>query len=336
MYHIIAFVAGYLLDLILGDPYSFPHPIKCIGNRISFYDKRLRSMDDPDEKRLIRRGGLMVFLVCLEAAVVYAILLSCSYNFNNIIGCIVEAVMTYQLLATKCLKDESMKVYDKLENGTTEQARKSVAMIVGRDTDSLDREQVIKACVETVAENASDGCIAPMLYLALFGPVGGIIYKAVNTMDSMVGYKNDKYMFFGRVAAKTDDVLNFIPARISGLLFVVSCIFLGDDFNTASSFDILKRDRKKHSSPNSAHTEAACAGALGVRLAGDAYYFGKLVKKEYIGDMKREVVSKDIIRANKMLYMSTFLCGLICVAGMTVITCMAETFTITKLILIFQ
>ena len=205
-------------------------------------------------------------------------------------------------------------MYRRLSEHDLRGARKAVSMIVGRDTERLDEEGVAKAAIETVAENASDGVIAPMLYLALFGPVGGFSYKAVNTMDSMVGYKNDRYHAFGTAAAKLDDAVNFIPARISAMLMILSCCFLGKEFDQKNAMKIFKRDRYQHASPNSAQTEAACAGALGIRLAGDASYFGKIVKKPYIGDPLRAVETEDIRRANRLLYGMAFLGWGICMA----------------------
>lgn len=200
-----------------------------------------------------------------------------------------------QLLATKSLKDESMKVYDRLKNGTIEEARYAVSMIVGRDTQSLTEEGVTKAAVETVAENSSDGIIAPMLYMAIGGIPLMFLYKGINTMDSMLGYKNDKYLYFGRCAAKLDDVANYIPARTSGWLMALSTVFVGMD--TKNAVKIYRRDRRNHASPNSAQTEAAMAGALDVQLAGNAYYFGKLYEKPTIGDPIRPVEIEDIPQA---------------------------------------
>ena len=216
------------------------------------------------------------------------------------------------MLATKCLKTESMKVYKRLSEHDLCGARKAVSMIVGRDTECLDEEGVAKAAIETVAENASDGVIAPMLYLALFGPVGGFFYKAVNTMDSMVGYKNDKYLYFGRCAAKLDDIVNYIPARISAWLMILASAC--ERMNWKNAEKIYKRDRYCHASPNSAQTEAVMAGALEVQLAGDAVYFGKVVKKPTIGDDIRPVEAEDIKRANHLMYLTSFL-GLVFFAG---------------------
>ena len=214
----------------------------------------------------------------------------------------VMALFCYWMLAAKSLKDESMKVYRELKKEDLKAARRAVSMIVGRDTDQLTAEGVTKAAVETVAENASDGVMAPLLYLAVGGPVLGAFYKAVNTMDSMVGYKNEKYLYFGRFAAKVDDVLNYIPARLSALFMVAAAGLTG--LSAKNAWKIFKRDRYNHASPNSAQTEAAMAGALGVQLAGDAWYFGTLYKKKTIGDALRPVECEDIRRANRLMYAS--------------------------------
>ena len=236
-----------------------------------------------------------------------------SYALHPIIGIVVESILTFYIFATKSLKDESMKVYDRLKTGTLEEARKAVSMIVGRDTTFLDETGVAKAAIETVAENASDGVIAPMFYAAIGGPVLGYFYKAVNTMDSMIGYKNDKYMHFGRVAAKLDDVMNYVPARLSAWLMIIVAFLSGKAYSGKRAYFVYKRDRRKHASPNAAQTEAACAGALGIQLAGDAYYFGKLVKKEYLGDSIRAVEYEDIRRINVLMYKMSYLFLVICV-----------------------
>lgn len=208
-----------------------------------------------------------------------AIIIVAAYSINLYVGVIAEAVMTWQILATKCLRVESMRVYDALRTDGVDAGRRAVSMIVGRDTSVLDAAGVTRAAVETIAENTSDGVIAPMLYTAIGGPVLGFVYKAVNTMDSMLGYKNDKYMYFGRFAARLDDVVNFIPARISAYLMIAAAFIGGRHFDGKNAYRIFKRDRFNHASPNSAQTESVCAGALRVQLAGDAVYFGKLVKK---------------------------------------------------------
>ena len=228
------------------------------------------------------------------------------YGWNFWAGFVLETFWCGQLLATRSLKDESMKVYDRLKNGTIEEARYAVSMIVGRDTQSLTEVGVTKAAVETVAENSSDGIIAPMLYMAIGGIPLMFLYKGINTMDSMLGYKNDKYLYFGRCAAKLDDVANYIPARTSGWLMALSTVFVGMD--TKNAVKIYRRDRRNHASPNSAQTEAAMAGALDVQLAGNAYYFGKLYEKPTIGDPIRPVEIEDILRSNRLLYAT-------CIAG---------------------
>lgn len=215
-----------------------------------------------------------------------------------------------------------MKVYHCLQTEGLEAARKAVSMIVGRDTSVLDEEGVAKATIETVAENTSDGVIAPMLYTALGGPILGFFYKAVNTMDSMVGYKNEKYLYFGRAAAKLDDLVNYIPARISAYLMICASFMGGKGYSGRHAYKIYKRDNRKHASPNSAQTESVCAGALGIRLAGDACYFGKIVKKPFIGDARRSVEYEDIKRVNRLMYMTSWLCEMICLTLMVVLICL--------------
>jgi adenosylcobinamide-phosphate synthase len=261
---------------------------------------------------------MLVITILLSTVLITTLILILSYKINIYFGTIVEAIMTYQILATKCLKVESMKVYHSLKNQTLEEARKAVSMIVGRDTQCLDEIGVAKAAIETVAENTSDGVIAPMLYTALGGPILGFLYKAVNTMDSMIGYKNDKYIYFGRAAARLDDIVNFIPSRISAYIMIIASFLAGKSFSGKGAYTIYKRDNRKHASPNSAQTESVCAGALGLQLAGDASYFGKIVHKPFIGDSLRKVEYEDIRRANKLMYMTAFICEILCVAVMII------------------
>jgi adenosylcobinamide-phosphate synthase len=318
-YHIIAFVAGFIIDLILGDPYQLPHPIRLIGNFITKLEKiLLGKIKERNEKNELQRGIMLVIIVLLSTVIVTTLILILSYRINIYFGTIVEAIMTYQILATKCLKVESMKVYNSLKNQTLEEARKAVSMIVGRDTQCLDEIGVAKAAIETVAENTSDGVIAPMLYTALGGPILGFLYKAVNTMDSMIGYKNDKYIYFGRAAARLDDIVNFIPSRISAYIMIIASFLAGKSFSGKGAYTIYKRDNRKHASPNSAQTESVCAGALGIQLAGDASYFGKIVHKPFIGNSLRKVEYEDIRRANKLMYMTAFICEILCVAVMLI------------------
>ena len=309
-YHFFAMFLGFVLDLLFGDPHWLPHPIRLIGNLIASLEK-LNKKELSDTKKFLR-GFAMVVVVIAWTTGVAAVILEGAYGLHPAIGCAMEAIMTYQILATKCLKVESMKVYEQLQKQDLPAARKAVSMIVGRDTEQLDETGVAKAAIETVAENASDGVIAPMIYLAVGGPVLGFAYKAVNTMDSMVGYKNDKYLYFGRCAAKLDDVVNYIPARISAWLMILASAC--ERMNWKNAEKIYKRDRYCHASPNSAQTEAVMAGALEVQLAGDAVYFGKVVKKPTIGDDIRPVEAEDIKRANHLMYLTSFL-GLVFFAG---------------------
>ena len=324
-YHIFAFIAGFVLDLLIGDPHFIPHPVRLIGSLISSLDKRLNcdAGYNSSEKKLnlikYKRGMLLAFTVIFATFAMSVIIIVAAYSINLYAGVIAEAVMTWQILATKCLRVESMRVYDALKIDGVDAGRRAVSMIVGRDTSVLDAAGVTRAAVETIAENTSDGVIAPMLYTAIGGPVLGFVYKAVNTMDSMLGYKNDKYMYFGRFAARLDDVVNFIPARISAYLMIAAAFIGGRQFDGKNAYRIFKRDRFNHASPNSAQTESVCAGALRVQLAGDAVYFGKLVKKKYIGDGLREIEYEDIKRANRLMYITAFLCELLSVAVMSLV-----------------
>lgn len=319
-YHSIAFLVGFLLDLCLGDPHWLYHPIRLVGAWIAWLEKKLHKEETPrNEKKERTEGTYLVFAVLLVTGLCVVGILTFAYLLHPAVGVIVESVMTYQILATKCLKVESMRVYTCLKKGDLPAARQAVSMIVGRDTANLDETGVAKAAIETVAENTSDGVIAPMLYTALFGPILGFLYKAVNTMDSMVGYKNDKYLFFGRTAAKLDDVVNYIPARISAWLLIVAASFPDREFSGREAYRIFQRDRYQHASPNSAQTEAACAGALGIQLAGDAFYFGKKVEKPYIGDAMRPVEAEDIRRVNRLMYRAAWICEIACLAVMAAI-----------------
>ncbi len=254
----------------------------------------------PDNKIGQRLGGglLVVLVLAISTALPYGILKLC-YGLHFALGLFVETFMCYQILATKSLKDESDKVYVALKEGL-DAGRKAVSMIVGRDTENLTESGVVKACVETVAENTSDGIVAPLFYMMIGGPVLGWTYKAINTMDSMIGYKNETYKYFGTVAAKLDDVANYIPARLAAIFMILASGLLGFDMKNA--IKIYKRDRKNHKSPNAAQTEAVMAGALRVELAGDAWYFGKLYEKPSIGDPLREIEPLDIRRSHKILY----------------------------------
>ena len=310
--HVAAIVAGFALDTVLGDPHGWPHPVRLIGKQIEFEEGLIRTYLLPEAKQAgdawpldqeqteqLAGAALAADVVLLTPGATYLLIKACS-KVHPALALGAEAFLCYQLLAARSLRDESMKVHDALESGDLEAARHAVSMIVGRDTDELSEEGVAKAAVETIAENASDGVIAPLLFMGLGGAPAAMAYKAVNTLDSMVGYKNEKYLNLGRASAKLDDAVNFIPARIAGVLMCAGARLVNLD--AAGAWRIFKRDRLEHSSPNSAHTEAACAGALGVQLGGPNKYFGKVVNKPTIGDDLRPVQTADIKRANKLMY----------------------------------
>ena len=313
---ILPLLIGFGIDCVLGDPHSLPHPVVLIGKTISALECVLRRIFPKTPRGERAAGAVLWLIVAFLAAAVPALLLCLCGRVSPWLRLAVESVMCWQILAAKSLRDESMKVYRELKKDDLEAARYAVSMIVGRDTQVLDATGVAKAAVETVAENTSDGVIAPLIYLAIGGPILGFMYKAINTMDSMVGYKNDKYMYFGRCAAKLDDVVNYIPARISALLMIAVSFLPGKAYDGKGAWRIWRRDRRKHASPNSAQTEAVCAGSLGVQLAGDASYFGKIVKKPTIGDAHRPVEYEDIKRANGLLYRTAILCECLALIGL--------------------
>ncbi len=290
----LALCLGFALDLLLGDPQGWPHVVRGIGRLVSTLESALYPMPN---KRL--SGALLAILVLLVCTVLPSLLLYAAWWLSPWAYLVLEAFFCWQVLALKSLKVESRKVYDALVIDNLPAARTAVSMIVGRDTAALDEADVTRATVETVAENASDGVIAPLFYLMLGGAVFGLAYKTVNTMDSMIGYKNERYIDFGRFAAKLDDIVNYLPARLSALLMIFMALPCG--LNTKNACRIWKRDRRNHASPNSAQTESVIAGALGVRLAGDTYYFGKLYQKPTIGDDLRPVEPEDILRAHRLL-----------------------------------
>ncbi len=307
--HITAMIIGFFLDLCFGDPRWLPHPVRAMGWLISQLEAFLRKKfpKTPQGERL---AG-----ICLTAGVLL-VTGTCAYGIlwaagliHPILSLAAECIMCYQMLAARGLRDESMKVWKALKETDVEGARTAVSMIVGRDTAVLSETGIIKAAVETVAENTSDGVIAPLFYMAFGGGPWAFLYKAVNTMDSMVGYKNETYLHFGRTAARLDDLLNLIPSRLSALLMIAASFLLRLDVKGAVR--IYRRDRRNHKSPNSAQTEAVCAGALQVQLAGDAWYFGTLYKKPTIGDDIRPIEADDIARANRLLYVTSILAVLL-------------------------
>ncbi|RKM58329.1 cobalamin biosynthesis protein CobD [Butyrivibrio sp. X503] len=319
----VAIFAGVIIDLILGDPMWLIHPVQIIGKLISVLEKRLlgesvtksktEHVGDADSDRkedmndvsIFWRGMFLWIVVASVAGVVtFAIIFLC-YKLNCYLMLAFMAIMSWQCIAARSLSKAAMKVCRALKKNDIELARKEVSMIVGRDTENLDEKGIARAAVETVAENTNDGVICPLFYLMLGGPILAFIYKAVSTMDSMIGYKNDKYMFFGRFAAKADDVFAFVPARLSAVFMIIAAALLGDyskNYDAGGAVKIFIRDRYNHASPNSAQCESVCAGALGIRLAGPTSYFGKLHDKPYIGDAKREIENADIRRSVILMY----------------------------------
>ena len=296
--HLICLLLGVLLDLLIGDPRSLPHPVRGIGWLIARLEPPLRRLFPLTPAGERWAGRVLVLLAAALPTALTALILGVTRWACAPLSYALSVLLTSQCLALTSLRQESMGVYRALAANDLPAARAAVSMIVGRDTDRLDGTGVARAAVETVAENFSDGVIAPLLFLALGGPAAGILYKSVNTMDSMVGYQNERYQHFGRCAAKVDDLLNLLPARLSGLLLCLAAPLAR--LSGAGALRILRRDRRNHKSPNSAHTEAAAAGALGVQLAGPSYYFGRLVDKPTIGDPLRPIEIEDIRRVNRL------------------------------------
>lgn len=299
--NILIMILGYIMDLVFGDPYWFPHPVRFIGKLISKTEKFIRKHEKSEKS--LKYWGILMWLVPVVTTALVTTLIVKIASFNKYVEIFVSAFIIYTTLSTKCLKDEATKIYNVLETGDIKKSRVQLSYIVGRDTTNLSQSEIIRATVETVAENTVDGTISPMFYGFLFGPVGAMTYKAINTLDSMVGYKNDKYLNLGCVSAKLDDVANFIPARLTAIFMPLGAFLCG--MNGANSFKIAIRDRKNHKSPNCAFAEGAAAGAIGVQLGGTNIYFGKEVYKPTIGDKKRELENYDIVRMNKLMYATT-------------------------------
>ena len=310
---VAAIAAGFVLDLLLGDPRSIPHPIVAIGHLISWLERLLRRIFPKTEAGEMIAGGVLWLLTAFVSFAVPAVLLRLCRRASPWLGLAAESIMCWQILAARSLERESMNVCRALKTGTIEEARYAVSRIVGRDTQELDAAAVTRAAVETVAENTSDGVIAPLFYLAIGGAPLGFFYKAVNTMDSMLDYVEPPYKNIGCIPARLDDVFNFIPARLSAVLMLAAGWLLRLDVK--NGWRIFRRDRYNHASPNSAQTESVCAGLLGLRLAGDASYHGVLHKKKYIGDALREITPEDIGLACKLMYATEGLMLLLCTAG---------------------
>ena len=322
---VTALILGFVIDLILGDPHSLIHPVQIIGWFISAFKKGIqrllygclyqeamdKGMKQKKNMELFLGFVMMLLIVGGTYAVIWGILFAAERIHSGLAFCL-EVLFIYQILATRSLRTESMKVYHRLKEGDLAGARKEISYLVGRDTQSLDEAEIAKADIETIAENLADGVVAPMFFIALGGAPLGFAYKAVNTLDSMVAYRNPENLYIGRASAKADDLCNFIPARLAAIMIIIASGLLGLDIRGA--WRIFLRDRYKHLSPNSAQTEAAAAGALQIQLGGTHTYFGKVVEKPVIGDDIRPVVFDDIRKMNRLLYASAFLSLMVCCA----------------------
>lgn len=298
-----AVLGGFVLDALFGDPAWLPHPVVYMGKAISKLEKFLRPRLPKMPQGELLGGAIVAFCLPVGTFLLTGLVCWGAARLHPLLGLAVQMFWCGQALAARGLVQESTNVYKELKKPDLPGARKAVSRIVGRDTAELTAEGVTKAAVETVAENASDGVIAPLLYMLIGGAPLALTYKAINTMDSMLGYKNEKYLYFGRVPAKLDDAANYLPSRLAALLWVAAAAFTHNDAKGA--WKIWRRDRRRHASPNSAQTESACAGALGVQLAGPAYYFGQYYPKLTIGDALRPIEPEDILRANRMMYVAS-------------------------------
>ena len=307
----IQIIVGYILDLIFGDPYEFPHPVRFIGKLIRFVENKVRRT--AKSSRGLKIGGFILWFITVFTTYIIVWGIVKAASIHPVLAFVVNAFLIYTTLATKCLKDEAVKIYKVLGNGDIAASRKQLSYIVGRDTTQLDEGEIVRATVETVAENTTDGIIAPLFYACIGGAPLAFAYKAINTLDSTVGYKNEKYADIGFASAKIDDIANYIPARITALLMMIASFLLG--YNARDCIKIAMRDRKNHKSPNCAYPEGAVAGALGIQLGGTNVYFGEKVYKPTIGDKKRETKREDIVRTNKLMYMTSVVAVILFVGG---------------------
>ena len=298
----IALISAYVLDLLLGDPQWFPHPVRLIGRLISWLESFLRRVGSSPAWLKVS-GMLLAAMVCSTVFLVTFALIREFENISLIAGWVVSVLLGYTTLATRSLHVETGKVLRAVQEGDLPRARKELSLLVGRDTAHLEEREILRALVETIAENTSDGVIAPLFYLGVGGPAWAMTYKAINTLDSMVGYKNERYRHFGWASARLDDGANFIPARLSGFLIVFSAFLLGKPWR--DSLATLLRDRRRHESPNSAWPEAAMAGALGVQLGGLNYYSGLPSPKPLIGERRKELSPLQVREAWKIMYLSS-------------------------------
>ena len=293
---------AYILDLIFGDPQNIIHPVQIIGKIISLGEKILLKEKSGSRYKFFAGIILNIFVVSITYGLTCLI-----YKSSKISGVftLIEIYLMYTVFSVNSLAREGNRVYNILKEGNIEKARKDLSYLVSRDTETMDEKMIIRSTMETISENTVDGIVAPMFYMFLGGLPLAMTYKAINTLDSMVGYKNERYMDFGKFSAKIDDIANFIPARITGFLIVAASMILR--YNYKNSLKIFIRDRKNHSSPNSAHAEASVAGALGVQFGGRVSYFGKEADKPTIGDKIKDFELEDIKKNIKIMYITSFL-----------------------------
>ena len=294
----ITIVLGYTMDLFIGDPYWLFHPVRWIGQFILFLEGKLLTHESSNKQRT--KGLILLLLVSVAAYLVPLVIVIVTFSIHPLLGLLVESFMIYQIFATKCLDVETKKVYIALKQGDMVAARKAISYLVSRDTETMTEEEIIKASIETIAENLGDGIVAPMFYVVIGGAPLGWYYKSVNTLDSMVGYKNDKYNHYGYCSAKWDDVLNYIPARLTAVFILIAGLFLR--YNLRNGIQILKRDKKNHASPNSAYPESAAAGLLDIQLGGKASYFGQVSIKPTMGDLNKKLEVEDLLKTKHLLY----------------------------------
>ena len=308
------FLGAYIVDIIVGDPHRFPHPVVIIGKFVRFLEDKIRRSSSVDKKK----GGIILwFTVVIPVYFITLGIVEGCFFINPLFGAMITILLASLTLATKSLYDESKVVLNALNRGDMGEARKRLSMIVGRDTKDLNGEEILRAVIETISENLSDGIVAPMFYLSLGGLPLAMAYKAVNTLDSMVGYKNDRYTDIGWFSAKMDDMANLIPARLTGLIIVATSFMLR--FNWRDSWRIMRRDGRNHSSPNSGVPEAAVAGSLGIQLGGENRYFGEIVRKPTIGDKIKEIDKRDIKKAWVIMFTSSLLMAFACMIILWVI-----------------
>lgn len=294
-------IFGYILDLIFGDPYSFPHPVKFIGKLISYLEHNFFN----SKVNKFLSGIITFFIVVFSTYFITLFILNTSYKIDEHFGIAIESFLVYTILSSKCLCDEAIKIYKIVKSGDINSSRIALSYIVGRQTDKLTFSEIIKAVIETVAENTVDGVLTPIFFLVIGGTPLAMAFKAISTLDSMIGYKNEKYEYFGKFSARMDDIFNLLPARLSVIFFIFSSMITGLD--TKNCVRICMRDRKNHLSPNCAYPESLVAGALNIQLGGNHYYSGKLVEKPTIGDDIKSVDEDDIMKTVNLLRISTFM-----------------------------